>query len=120
MDHDALELLNVAQKAILVLDAIGRLAVLPFPFVSGEGLDLGDEVAHLIVLEHAPELPVELTRLPGGDTIETPGAFRHLGEVGVGGGVGRRTADVFVDSVVHDDHGEVWGPLLSAVPSNAL
>src|SRR5262249_30814937 len=74
MDHAALELLNVAQEAILVLDAVGRFAVLPFPFVPGEGLDLGDQVAHLAVVEHAPELPVELTSLAHGDAVETAGA----------------------------------------------
>src|SRR5689334_9894879 len=75
MDYDAFELLNVAQESVLVFDAVGRLAVFPFPFVPGERLDLGDQVAHLIVREHASELPVEITRLADGHAIETPGTL---------------------------------------------
>jgi hypothetical protein len=70
-------------------------------------------VAHLIVAEHAQQPPVELVRPADGDAIEATGALRHLGEIGVGRGMGRRPADIFVDAVVHDDHGEIRWPLLS-------
>src|SRR5215467_3253006 len=73
MDDDPLELFDVSQEPVLILHAVGYFAVLPFPLVLGPGFDLGHQVAHLRVVEHAPELPIKFVRLPDGHAIEAPG-----------------------------------------------